>query len=99
MGRLAIWSDSAFRQLDKLYGTRKTGSVKKSGFHLPIAKMANADLGRLLHCREVSSVVKSRRMHLQRPGPKVKKNPLKNQQVSCKIYFNLACTISWTSQL
>ncbi|CAH8577396.1 unnamed protein product [Schistosoma curassoni] len=85
MGRLAIWSDSAFRQLDKLYGTRKTGSVKKSGFHLPIAKMANADLGRLLHCREVSSVVKSRRMHLQRPGPKVKKNPLKNQQALLKL--------------
>ncbi|CAH8594746.1 unnamed protein product [Schistosoma rodhaini] len=99
MGRLAIWSDSAFRQLDKLYGTRKTGSVKKSGFHLPIAKMTNPDLGRLLHCREVSSVLKSRRMHLQRPGPKVKKNPLKNQQVSYKMYFNLAHIISWTFQL
>ncbi|CAH8551984.1 unnamed protein product [Heterobilharzia americana] len=85
MGRLAIWSDAAFRQLDKIYGTWKTGSVRKNNFHLPMAKMVNSDLGRLLHCREISSVVKSRRMHLQRPGPKVKKNPLKNQQALLKL--------------
>ncbi|CAH8535491.1 unnamed protein product [Dicrocoelium dendriticum] len=85
MGRLAIWSAGAFRQLDKLYGTWKTGSVKKSGFHLPMPKMTNSDLGRLLHCREVTSVLRPRRMHCQRPGPKVKKNPLKNMQALIKL--------------
>ncbi|OON15191.1 ribosomal protein, L4/L1 family [Opisthorchis viverrini] len=85
MGRLAIWSASAFRQLDKLYGTWKTPSLKKSGFHLPKPKMTNSDLGRLLHCREVTSVLKPRRLHLQRPGPKVKKNPLKNIQALLKL--------------
>ncbi|GAA50642.1 large subunit ribosomal protein L4e [Clonorchis sinensis] len=43
------------------------------------------DLGRLLHCREVTSVLKPRRLHLQRPGPKVKKNPLKNIQALLKL--------------
>merc|ERR1712113_98760 len=85
MGRFTIWSSGAFRQLDKLYGTKKIGSVKKAGFHLPMAKMNNSDLGRLLHCREVTSVLKPRKMECQRPGPKVKKNPLKNMQALLKL--------------
>lgn len=87
MGRLAIWTQSAFRQLDKIYGTYKTGSSKKTGFHLPIPKMVNSDMGRLLHCRAVLSALKSRRMYCQKPGPKVKKNPLKNSQVSVVFVF------------
>ncbi|CAL8106725.1 unnamed protein product [Calicophoron daubneyi] len=85
MGRLAIWSAGAFQQLDKLYGTYKTGSVRKAGFHLPLSKMTSPDLARLLHCRELTSVLRPRRMHCQRPGPKVKKNPLKNMQAMLKL--------------
>ncbi|TPP62288.1 Ribosomal protein l4 [Fasciola gigantica] len=85
MGRLAIWTAGAFRQLDKIYGTWKTPSVKKTDFNLPMPKMTNADLGRLLHCREVTSVLRPRLMHFQRPGPKVKKNPLKNMQALLKL--------------
>ncbi|KAA0200674.1 Ribosomal protein l4 [Fasciolopsis buskii] len=84
MGRLAIWTARAFRQLDEIYGTWKTPSVKKSDFHLPMPKMTNADLARLLHCREVTSVLRPRLMHCQRPGQKVKKNPLKNMQALLK---------------
>lgn len=85
MGRLAIWSSPAFERLNKLYGTWKSGSQEKSGFILPMPKMRNPDLARLLHCREVVSVLRPRRMECQRPGPKVKKNPLKNLQALIKL--------------
>lgn len=88
MGRFTIWTSSAFRKLDKLYGTKKTGSVTKSGFHLPMAKMNNSDLGRLLHCREVTSVLRRQKMECLRPGPKVKKNPLNNMQALLKLNPN-----------
>lgn len=82
MGRLAIWTAGAFRKLDRIYGTWKNASTQKSGFTLPMSKMTNSDLNRLLCGREVTSVLRPRRMHLQRPGPKVKKNPLRNMQAS-----------------
>lgn len=85
MGRLAIWSAGAFRQLDNIYGTKKSPSSTKTSYHLPMPKMTNADLGRLLHCREVTSILRPRRMHCQRRGPKVKKNPLKNVQALLKL--------------
>ncbi|KAL5111874.1 60S ribosomal protein L4 [Taenia crassiceps] len=78
MGRFTIWTEGAFRMLDKLYGTWKTGSTMKKGFHLPSSKMTNTDLSRLLTCRAIRSVLRPRRMDQQRKRSHIKKNPLKN---------------------
>ncbi|VEL28146.1 unnamed protein product [Protopolystoma xenopodis] len=85
MGRFAVWTETAFRRLDKIYGSKKLASVEKKGFHLPMPKMIDTDLAKILHSREVMSVTRPRRMGRQRPGPKVKKNPLKNLQVMLKL--------------
>jgi len=77
LGRLIIWTQSAFQALDGLYGTAEVGSSSKSGFVLPKSCMSNADLPRVINSQEVQAVLKT-------AGPKKgsglrrKKNALKN---------------------
>jgi len=77
LGRLIIWTKSAFEALNGLYGTADAGTSSKKGFVLPRPNMANSDLTRIINSQEVQSV-------LNPAGPKRtkgirrKKNPLKN---------------------
>jgi len=77
LGRLIIWTESAFQKLNELYGTANKPSSLKRGFVLPRSSMANSDLTRIINSQEVQSV-------LNPAGPKRtkgirrKKNPLKN---------------------
>ena len=60
MGRLCIWSESAFAELDNLYGTYTTAGQKKQGkkpYVLPRPMMANSDLVRIINSDEVQSVL------------------------------------------
>jgi large subunit ribosomal protein L4e len=56
VGRFVIWTESAFRQLDSLFGTWSTPSKEKKGFTLPAPKMTNTDLARLLKAEEIRKV-------------------------------------------
>lgn len=60
VGRFVIWTESAFRRLDELYGTWKTQSSEKRGYNLPQPKMGNSDLSRILKSAEVQKVVRPR---------------------------------------
>jgi len=83
VGRFIIWTESAFKALDKVFGTRKRDSLQKSGFRPPRSIMTNADLGRIINSPEVQA-------HL-RPAIRVpefrarKKNPLKNLGAMVKL--------------
>merc|ERR1712215_521840 len=57
LGRFCIWSEGAFQKLDSIYGTSKKPS-STTGFKLPLAKMSNADLPRLINSDEVQTVLK-----------------------------------------
>merc|ERR1711990_1090120 len=57
LGRFCIWSEGAFQKLDSIYGTSKKPSAT-TGFKLPLAKMSNADLPRLINSDEVQTVLK-----------------------------------------
>jgi len=83
LGRFVIWTESAFKKLDEVYGTFDTPSAKKKGFVLPRAKMANADLSRLINSDEVQSVVKPINKEVKRREPR--KNPLKNMAAVLKL--------------
>merc|ERR1712071_407318 len=48
VGRFCIWTESAFRKLDSLYGTGSKASTTKKNYNLPVVKMANTDLARLI---------------------------------------------------
>merc|ERR1712077_145819 len=76
VGRFCIWTEAAFRKLDRLFGTWRKPSSSKKGWNLPQPKMANTDLSKLLKSEEIRKVLRA-------PNRKVKKavvktNPLKN---------------------
>ena len=60
LGRFCIWTESAFKRLDEIYGTFKAKSLTKNNFSLPQPKMANSDIGRLMKADEVQRVLKTK---------------------------------------
>merc|ERR1739844_687175 len=64
VGRFVIWTESAFKKLDGLYGTWRKPSATKAGWNLPQPKMANTDLSALLKSEAIRAVLRT--------------NPLKN---------------------
>jgi large subunit ribosomal protein L4e len=53
VGRLIIWTQSAFAALDTIFGTyRKTGT-EKSGYQLNRSLLSNADIARIINSNEV----------------------------------------------
>jgi len=79
VGRFVIWTESAFRKLDEIYGTWKADSKLKRDYNLPQPKMANTDLSRLLKSDEIQSVLRPRITKVIRRS--IKQNPLKSAVV------------------
>uniref|UniRef100_A0A8D0HA32 Ribosomal protein L4 n=1 Tax=Sphenodon punctatus TaxID=8508 RepID=A0A8D0HA32_SPHPU len=68
VGRFCIWTESAFRKLDDL---------------LPMHKMTNTDLGRILKSQEIQKALRAPKKKIHRRV--LKKNPLKNLRVMIKL--------------
>jgi len=82
-GRFIIWTESAFKKLNAIYGTHKGGAPLKKGYHLPRAAMENADVARIINSSEVQSVLRPK---LEAPKKfSFKKNPLKNKNVMARL--------------
>lgn len=47
-GRLLVWSEDAFNQLNEVFGTTKVASQKKAGYYLPTPAMLHPSVGRVL---------------------------------------------------
>ncbi|KAI3371271.1 hypothetical protein L3Q82_023894, partial [Scortum barcoo] len=76
VGRFCIWTESAFHKLDELYGTWR----KPASLNLPVHKMTNTDLRRILKSEEIQKSLCT---------PKVlKKNHLKNLRIMLKLNPN-----------
>jgi len=86
MGRLCVWTKSAFEQLDTIYGTHsepsssKNRSLGKSAYTLPKGIMTNPDVGRIINSDEVQSVVNPAKESANPKSNKNKPNPLKNKE-------------------
>lgn len=72
LGRLIVWTESAFKKIDEIYGAYSTHKV---GFNLPTSVLSNSDISRVINSDEVQSVLRPTRTPLKR---RVKKNPLTN---------------------
>lgn len=84
VGRFCIWTESAFRKLDTIYGTWKKQSTEKKNYNLPMPTMVNTDLNRLLRSQEITSQLRpANKKAPERKG--LKKNPLKNIRVMFKL--------------
>merc|ERR1712179_406728 len=76
VGRFCIWTEAAFRKLDTIFGTWRKPSATKSGWNLPMPKMANTDLSKLLKSEEIRKVLRAPNRKVHRAVFKM--NPLKN---------------------
>merc|ERR1712080_481032 len=83
VGRFVIWTESAFQKLDTIYGTWTKKSKVKQGYNLPMPKMKNSDLSRLLKSDEVQKAVRPPKKNKERHV--VKRNPLKNPELMYKL--------------
>ncbi|KAI8788984.1 60S ribosomal protein L4 [Biomphalaria glabrata] len=83
VGRFCIWTESAFKRLDDIYGTWRKESKEKKGYNLPMHKMASFDLARLLKSDEIQSVLRDPKRDIKRRI--LKKNPLKNYRVMVRL--------------
>jgi len=83
VGRFIVWTESAIKQLDGLYGTWRKESEIKKGYNLPLPKMTNTDLSRLLKSDEIQKVIRAPVKQIVRRRTKL--NPLKNNRVMSKL--------------
>lgn len=78
LGRLIVFTQDAFAQLDSLFGTYREASTVKSGFKLGRNMMTCADLARIINSDQIQSKLRMARISTD-VSSKGKKNPLKNK--------------------
>lgn len=83
VGRFVIWTESAFRRLNDLFGSWKVPSLLKKGYNLPQPKMANTDLSRLLKSEEIRSVLRAPNKAIFRRVRRL--NPLVNKRALVRL--------------
>uniref|UniRef100_A0A2M3YX80 Putative 60s ribosomal protein l4 n=1 Tax=Anopheles braziliensis TaxID=58242 RepID=A0A2M3YX80_9DIPT len=83
VGRLCVWTESAFAKLDEIYGTWKEKSKHKKDYNLPTPIMANTDLSRLLKSEEIRRVLKAPKRKVHRHVRRL--NPLTNTRQLVKL--------------
>jgi large subunit ribosomal protein L4e len=76
LGRFCVWTQSAFIQLDKVFGTSKVDSKEKTGYRPPRSLLTNPDITRIINSDSVQSALRpSKIQHRFHPR---KKNAVKN---------------------
>uniref|UniRef100_A0A2K5BVD9 Large ribosomal subunit protein uL4 n=1 Tax=Aotus nancymaae TaxID=37293 RepID=A0A2K5BVD9_AOTNA len=83
VGRFCIWTESAFRKLDELYGTWRKVASLKINYNLPMHKMINTDLSRILKSPELQRALRAPCKKIHRRV--LMKNPLKNLRTMLKL--------------
>jgi len=84
LGRLVLWTQSAFKRLDSLFGTHRVAAVEKKGYHLPRSTVTIPDLARLIKSNEIQSVLRPAGSSTSPKAPK-KHNPLTNISALVKL--------------
>merc|ERR1712078_502394 len=82
VGRFCVWTESAFKKLDGLYGTWRKASTTKAGWNLPQPKMANTNLSVLLKSEAIRKVTRAPVKKIVHAV--VRTNPLKAAKASGK---------------
>ncbi|TRY68723.1 hypothetical protein TCAL_04669 [Tigriopus californicus] len=83
VGRFCIWTESAFKKLDALYGTWRKASSEKKNWNLPQPKMAQTDLAKLLKSEEIRKVLRAPNKKIYKAV--MKTNPLKNTRAMVQL--------------
>lgn len=84
LGRLVVWSESALKELDAIYGTSSDSAApQKAKFHLPRPIMTNADVTTVVARDEIQSVLRPKKK--RNTSAVINKNPLKNIKALAKL--------------
>nr|CAG4643290.1 EOG090X0822 [Ilyocryptus agilis] len=83
VGRFCIWTESAIKRLNALYGTWREKSKLKTNYNLPQPLLTGTDLSRLLKSEEIQKVIRRPRQVVRRAS--VKRNPLTNMRALMKL--------------
>jgi len=59
VGRFVIWTESAFKELNNVFGTYKQISSQKKGWSLPTHELTNPDVQRIISSNEVQTALRS----------------------------------------
>ena len=82
-GRFIVWTQSAFKKLNEMYGSLKSGAPMKKGYTLPRAQMENADLERLINSNEIQLVLKPKMEAPRKHDTRL--NPFTHKEVMAKL--------------
>jgi len=77
LGRMLIWTQSAFAKLHELYGTTQFGSKLKHDYHIEDSILSNADIKRIINSDEIQKVIRDPKTTSR--GVVQRKNPLNNR--------------------
>jgi large subunit ribosomal protein L4e len=87
VGRFIIWTASAVRALDNIFGSARKTGVEKSGYQLNRSLLTNADIARIINSNEVQSAVRPARETTVLHDIQ-KKNPRKSRHVLARLNPN-----------
>jgi large subunit ribosomal protein L4e len=84
LGRFIIWSESAIKELDAMYGTDLNKACpKKRNFRLPRSMLTTSDVTRVINSTEIKAAVRPKRRPVKRST--MSHNPLKNRTIMAKL--------------
>lgn len=79
VGRFIIWTESAFKELNNIFGTYTQASSQKKGWTLPTHEVTNPDISRVINSNEIQSAIRaSRKDRVLHQSQKL--NPLTNNK-------------------
>jgi large subunit ribosomal protein L4e len=58
LGRFIIWTQSAFKALDKVFGTYRKAANEKVGYHLHRTVLSNADIAKIINSDAIQTAIK-----------------------------------------
>ena len=91
VGRFVIWTESAFKELNNVFGTYKQASSQKKGWSLPQHEVTNPDISRVINSNEIQSAVRQAKGN-STSHFKQKHNPLNNTKALDRLNPNARLT-------
>jgi large subunit ribosomal protein L4e len=76
LGRFIIYTESAFKALDGIFGNYEGQQASKSGFNLHRTVVTNPDIARIINSNEIQSALRNKKANTTRKINKL--NPYKN---------------------
>jgi large subunit ribosomal protein L4e len=87
VGRFVIWTEGAFQELNRIFGSQTQASTQKKGYTLPYSEVTNPDIASVINSNQIQSAVRAaktdRVLHTS-----TKHNPLNNTKALDRVNPN-----------